>query len=574
MHVLVFAKQIPNVNKIEFDPLTMRIRRDNVELTMNSFDRKAVEEGIRIREKHGGRVSVATMGPPSAAEILKEAIQMGADHGYLITDRIYAGADTLVTSRVLSKFASGLAPDIILAGKYTLDGETSQVPPEVAEMLHFGFKSSISSLEIDGGSAVVEFENEEGIARYRIPIPAVFSVSEKINKARGPGKDAVNLDARITVMGENELQTGSKGSDSPTSVIDTVKIESGRQVNFLQLNEESLKLIDGLVKASPSSASALQVEPFNGESTKELWGVALNDREVAFQIASKISMLSAKAHMRVEMIGNISPGELEGMPCHEYCYIETGENEPFSDTLSEMIEKEAPACVIFPSTVDGREVSGTIAARLGLGLTADCVELDWEDGRLTQHKPAFGGGIIARIVTKTAPQMATVRPGVFRKGMSAAKFGLRKIEAQGRCRNSRLSFEKTPGAFRSITSSAVVIGVGRGVKTRDRMPEVMELAELLGAAVGATRPIVDSGFVPRQQQIGLTGYSISPEVYIALGLSGRDNHVVGIRYAKKVIAVNSSAEAPIFKYADIGIVADMFDFIGRYREYLSAGRKG
>ncbi len=570
MQVLVFAKQIPNVNRIEFDAETKRIRRENVELSMNSFDRKAVEEALRIRERKGGRVYVATMGPPSAIEILKEALSMGVDHCYLITDRSYAGADTLVTSRILAKFASGIGPDIILMGKYTLDGETSQVPPEVAELLHLNFKSSVSMIDVFEDHAVVEFENEYGLAKYRIGLPAVFSVSEKINRPRGPERKDIAFEDHISTVGENELSTGVKGSDSPTEVTDTVRIESGRRVEFLQLDDDTFQKIRELLNAAPATRMNEVLEPYAGEALSDIWGVALNDSEISIEIASRISALSLKGRMHVRMIGNISPSKLKGMPCHEYYHLDCTENEPFIDTLAMLIDRDKPAAVIFPSTVDGREVSASIAARLNLGLTADCVDLEWENGGLVQHKPAFGGGIVARIVSKTTPQMATVRPGIFMKAVSEKGFDITELKAEGSGRNERLSFEERPAAFRSIISSRVVIGIGRGVKSKENMPEVMELAQMLNAAVGATRPVVDTGLVPRQQQIGLTGYSIAPDVYIALGVSGRDNHVVGIRNAGKVIAVNNREDAPIFKYADYGIVADLFDFTRRFTHYLSS----
>lgn len=572
MNVLVFAKQIPDVNKIEFDPATMRIRRENVELTMNSFDRKAIEEALKIKEKHGGTVSVATMGPPSANEMLKEAILMGADHGYLITDRRYAGADTLVTSRILAKFASTLNSDIILMGKYSLDGETSQVPPEVAEFLRLPFKSSVSAIRLDDGAAVVEAESEDGLADYRISLPAVFSVSEKINRARAPSREAIDFQGRITAVGDEQLHAGVAGHDSPTVVMDTVKIESFRKVKFLSLDSNSMGIIRGLIEAVPEEEEKAEMNPFDGEAAKQIWGIALNDRDVSFEIATKISALSLENRLGVKMIGNIEPSHLEGMPARHYVFISSMENGPFTDALTELITKEKPEYIVFPSTVDGREVSATIAARLGLGLTADCIDLHISEGKLIQHKPAFGGGVVARIVTRSSPQMATVRPGIFMKQRSGRQFSVSRIEVQTPEQSRRLSFKEVPATFRPVTSSKVIVGIGRGIGGRENMPEIMEFAAMLGAAVGGTRPIVDAGYVPRQQQIGLTGYSVSPDVYLALGISGRDNHVVGIRYAKKVIAVNKSADAPIFRFADYGLVGDVFEFMRKYREYTSAGK--
>jgi len=127
MNILVFVKQIPEISKIQFDPATNRIKRDQVPLIINPFDKRAVEEGIRLKEKHGGLVTVVTMGPPSAAEILNSSLRMGADRAILISDPAFAGADTWVTAKILSSVVLKLRPDIVLLGKYSLDGETSQI---------------------------------------------------------------------------------------------------------------------------------------------------------------------------------------------------------------------------------------------------------------------------------------------------------------------------------------------------------------------------------------------------------------------------------------------------------------
>ena len=125
MKILVFVKQIPEISRIEFDPKTKRIVRDKVPLIINPFDKRAVEEGIRIKEKIGGEVVVATMGPPSAADVLNNSLRMGADRAILISDPAYAGSDTWVTSRILSLVTKKISPDIVLLGKYSLDGKTT-----------------------------------------------------------------------------------------------------------------------------------------------------------------------------------------------------------------------------------------------------------------------------------------------------------------------------------------------------------------------------------------------------------------------------------------------------------------
>lgn len=574
MKILVFIKQIPDVNRIEFDTSTMRVRREGVPLLLNSFDRKAIEEAVRIHEKSGATTVTVTMGPPSAKEILVESLRMGIDDAILVTDRELAGADTLVTSGVLAEVARKVRPDLIMLGKYSLDGETSQVPPEVAEFLGLPFKSSVSRMEFDGkGGVVVEQELEDGAASFVLTLPAVVSVSEKINRARVPAPASADFEQRITVMSLRDTAAAVNGSDSPTIVTGTEKVESFRKTLFIEPDENAFRLILELASRSRVKETASIALTDNGELTGELWGVALDDPDTSMEIASKLAELSIPEKMSVKVAGNILPDLLEGMLCHEYLYAECIDYELFSDALAELIISNKPKCVVFPSTVNGREVAAKIAARLRLGLTADCIDLKIEHGKLIQYKPAFGGGIVARIVSRTSPEMATVRPGIFPKRAGTSPMRVGAIQTHGESRVKRLSFTQRPKEYRKLSSSEVVIGIGRGIKSKENVPAILSLAEKMGASVGATRPVVDMGWVPSQQQIGLTGISISPSLYVALGISGRDNHVVGIRYSGSVLAVNTDRNSPIFRYADYGVVCDMMDFVKKLDEFIVSHAK-
>ncbi|MEM0140385.1 MAG: electron transfer flavoprotein subunit alpha, partial [Ferroplasma sp.] len=132
MKILVFAKQIPDINAITFDNETKRIIRTGVKLMFNSYDKKAVEEAIRLSENYGCETYVASMGPQSAAQIIEESMKMGINHGILISDRKFGGSDTYITSKILSHVISIIKPDLVLTGKSSLDGETSQIPPEIS----------------------------------------------------------------------------------------------------------------------------------------------------------------------------------------------------------------------------------------------------------------------------------------------------------------------------------------------------------------------------------------------------------------------------------------------------------
>ncbi|MEM0155723.1 MAG: FAD-binding protein [Thermoplasmataceae archaeon] len=572
MKVLVFAKQIPDVNGIGFDPVTNRIIRENVPLQMNSFDRKGVEEAIRIKEKLGWETAVATMGPPSAADIINTSLRMGVDKGFLITDRAFVGSDTLVTSRILSSMVNYYGPDLVITGKYSLDGETSQVPPELSKLCGFSFISSVSRLEINGSTCIVDQDKERSVVTSKIQLPAVISVSEKINRARAVRPETPDMTARVEILDSGKLKVNISGvKDSPTIVSGTEKIESTRKVEYLEAGEETYKKILELIsRRSGREDQPIILHQAIGEG--EVLGIAASDPEVAMEIASKNADLARQDNLSTLMIGNIDPVDLNGMPVHRYIYANESHNECLADFIAQHIVKHKPRFVVFPSTIDGREIAAFVAADLGLGLTADCIDLKMENGKLIQYKPAFGGGIVARIYSRTDPAMATIRPGIFKKRISKEEFRLELPEFTCKPRIQRISETKVPAEYLPLTNSSVVLGVGKGIRKPDNVKPAMRLAMILNASLGATRPIVDFGWVPRQQQIGLTGTAISPDTYIAIGISGHDNHMVGTRYAGKIIAVNTDRNAQIFQYADFGIVEDAMDFIKGFTEYIETHR--
>jgi len=264
MKILALVKQIPDVNRIELDKTTMRIRREGVPLIANPFDLRAVEQALILKEKYGAEVVAASMGPPSARAVLENALKMGCDEAYLITDRAYAGSDTLITSKVLSAFARKLNAELILAGRYSLDGETGQVPAEIAALLGWSYISSISNLHLDGEIAAVEQDHEAGSVSFEVPLPAVFSVSEKINRPRPP---SLNVDtSKIVEVGECWIMSGVSGSDSPTVVEGITQLESRRNVKFLEPSIDTyrfiLTLLHGEIKKEPFSLANTE---FRGE---------------------------------------------------------------------------------------------------------------------------------------------------------------------------------------------------------------------------------------------------------------------------------------------------------------------
>jgi len=244
-------------------------------------------------------------------------------------------------------------------------------------------------------------------------------------------------------------------------------------------------------------------------------------------------------------------------------------SEGFSSVIAALISKEKPSVFLFGATPHGRELAPRVAARLELGLTADCTGLDIDDhGHLIQTRPAFGGNIMASIVSPyTRPQMATVRPNVFSPGEPDAsrKGRIEDFEAAVSPAAIRtklvaveqIAEEKTIG----IEDADIIVSAGRGCQKKENLTLVQELADALGGVTAGSRALVELDWIPHTKQVGQSGQTVGPQLYIAVGISGAIQHLVGMSSAKTVIAINKDPDAPIFKVADLGIVGDAMEIL-------------
>lgn len=227
--------------------------------------------------------------------------------------------------------------------------------------------------------------------------------------------------------------------------------------------------------------------------------------------------------------------------------------------IAEALRGLNPDTVLFPATVRGRFLSAWVAAKLDTGLTADCTALSCTaDGLLLQSRPAFGENLMADILCPVArPQMASVRPGIFPMPEKTTARGeaVKIAVSPGKALMELVGFTPATNAASLQTASLIVAG-GKGVGSKQGFEKLAELANLLGGAVGATRSAVDAGWIGYAHQIGQTGVTVHPKRYIAFGISGMVQHIVGMNGSTQVIAVNRDRNAPIFSYADYGVVGD------------------
>ncbi|AQT68999.1 Electron transfer flavoprotein large subunit [Anaerohalosphaera lusitana] len=253
--------------------------------------------------------------------------------------------------------------------------------------------------------------------------------------------------------------------------------------------------------------------------------------------------------------------------------------EPYSNCLLELLGEERPEVLIAAATSTGRTLMPYLAIQANAGLTADCTELSIEKdtGNLLQTRPAIGGNIMATIKTpEHRPQMATVRPrsappATRHKGRSGPIERFKPSEGSLGSRVKRLSF--LPDADeKPLGDAGVVVAVGKGIKKAENIAIVKELADALGGALGATREVVDRGWLSYPHQIGLSGQTISPKLYVGVGVSGTIQHLAGMQTSEVIVAINNDPEAQIFKIADFGVVGNLFDVVPAMVEKLKAGR--
>jgi len=237
--------------------------------------------------------------------------------------------------------------------------------------------------------------------------------------------------------------------------------------------------------------------------------------------------------------------------------------EAYARALAQVIEQEKPTVVLVPFTAVGKDLAPRVAAKLGAALVSDCVSLALKEGSLEARRPIYAGKAFATVKCEGEPQMATLRPNVFalgpRDGGRAAEVIEGKVDTASRARITAVT-ASSEGKV-ELSEAQVIVSGGRGLKGPEHFHLVQELGQAFGAAVGASRAVVDAGWVDHQMQVGQTGKTVSPTLYIACGISGAIQHLAGMSSSKYIVAINKDADAAIFKIANYGIVGDVFEIL-------------
>ena len=249
--------------------------------------------------------------------------------------------------------------------------------------------------------------------------------------------------------------------------------------------------------------------------------------------------------------------------------------EHYLPPVEALIRETAPALVLMGHTSQGMDLAPAMAGRMGLPLVTECTSVQTGDGKMTVTRPAYGGKVVERLVLKPSPTVIlTLQGGAFEPA-SEGRFDTQVQEDRPEAadpRHLRRFVERIKAVVEEvdITAADILVSVGRGIGAPDNIPLAQALADRLGATLSCSRPVADAGWLPKSRQVGTSGQTVRPKVYLALGISGAFQHVAGMGGAEVIIAVNKDPRAPIFQVADYGLVADLFQVLPQLTELMEA----
>ena len=603
---------------MRIDPKTNNLIREGVPAVVNPTDLNAIEAALEFKDTFGANVSVISMGPPQAEQSLREAIAMGADQAYLLTDRAFGGADTLATSysiwRGIKKIEETTGPtDILFFGKVAIDGETGQVGPGVAVRMGFPvvtYTSKIKTVDIENKFIEAERRVDDGVELVRVPLPCAMTVTEAANEPRQATVEGLlrAKSTKIIWLNKDSVQADPKRiglGGSPTYVKKVVPPppKKGGEVKDATSNpkEAVTWLVDKLVSVGAlGKKGAISTASLNssngGGSTSEsqavrpaipgehgdVWVYVEQRHGQAVRVAWEL-MGEGKRLSRIygtKVCGIILGDNVKALAQQAYEYgadkvyvienpaMKEYRNETYGKAFAYLSTKYHPEVILMGGTYNGRDLAGVLATVIETGLIADCTSLDVDEkGGFNGTRPDFGGKELSTIVCpRNKPTMASVRTRVMKMPprTEGAKGELieESIElAEDSVKEKVVSFMPTERVGAKLEGADIVIAGGRGLGSAKNVSVLQDLAKLLGGQVGSTRAIVYLGWIPKDTQVGQTGVTVRARLYFAVGLSGAVQHLVGMENSDTIVAINKDPEAQIFQVAHFGLVGDLFEIV-------------
>ena len=564
MKIVCLVKQVPRADSIEFDQETKSLKREGVPLLLNPFDAAAVAHAAA---HEGAEVIAMTMGPPQAEAALRACLALGADRCIHLSDRVFALADTLGTSRTLALAIQKEGDvDLVVCGRKTTDSETWQVPPETAAFLRWPHLTSVVETEMHDGVLRATRETDDGYETWELRAPAVVSLAYT-RDADGEADGRIDVWTAADLVDDvrpNDKRFGQSGS--PTRVLavrDVTPERAGDRYTELQAASDRIRALSAERTPEPTSWDKPErlgeqpsprqydcwtfVETAGGSPTRTSLELLAKGRELSGKLGGDNVAL---------VLGPDVSAELARHGADRVLIVDApGEYDPelYTGAVCDVLREQRPHVLLFPATANGRDLGPRVAGELELGMTGDCVGLGIDRaGRLIQTKPAYGGNIVSVIMGATTPQLATVRPRMFELlELRDVEARVERLEADlPEPGSRRVDHQDAPA--RELDEADVIVCLGSELPSED-IPRARELAEQAGAAVGATRTVCDRGDLPMNRAIGLYGRQVAPRLLVAVGVPGDVEEQTGFVKAGVVAAVNHG-EAQMLGDADVGVI--------------------
>ena len=650
MNYIVLVKQVPNVADIPDDAFnrdTGVLMRGRLDSILNPLDECALNFALDVRKaddschNSSSKIVYLTMGPASAKSVLEYSLKVSDDmlldnyEGVLLTDKKFGGADTCATAYSLSAGIKRIEQDffgsddyIIFAGMQSVDGDTAQVPPQIAEELGIDQIAYVNGFELSGGDIVFRRIGPSCIEHVKPDeYPVMVTVTKNSSQHRycrlvrilqlkenryaqekgwsiknihsWNAEDASADENRIGLNGSRTKvyrifppeKAGSSLGSSRCRIIDPENL--GELVGSIAAGFNEEQEIKDCTQEEPTYKLNgrqgtyrghvwVYAEQVNGKLAPVALELVSKARELADSLDEQVDALLLGGNMGAGMSGKLIDHGADNV----YIVDSPGLNPflpmPYTDAVCHLIgEYGKPQIMLFGATPLGRELAPRVAFRASSGLTADCTGLEIKDysigkkeytGILIQTRPALGGNIMASILThNSAIQMATIRPGVMKSKIHEQKGKGRVIRCEytpSPARTEILKIEEPEASGIDIASADIIVSAGLGLGSSGNINKYLEplaerLSRTLGSKpmIGASRSVVDAGWMPYSSQVGQTGRTVTPRLYFAIGISGAVQHTSGMSNSHTIVAVNKDPSAQIFQVADYGIIGNLEDII-------------
>jgi len=581
------------------------------------------------------RLIVCSMGPPSFDASLKKAISMGYDEAYLLSDRKLGGSDTYATGLAISTmlkhlgFGKGLNEDfVVVAGRQTSDGDTAHVPSQVAENLGIPQATFIEVADLKDGHITAKRIIEGGYQMMNLPLPCALSFTPTGVDPRRPTLSGAvkSRSAEVTVFSIDDINLSDEKiglSGSPTIVAKVANITSERAAIKMCEGHGETELVNSLVENMKAGKNTLEVKekkarkaPKRPEGYEEVdfrngakgiltWAEVTNGKisrpslELLTPARHLADQLGNDTKITTLIIGNKINDLAKELISHgadEVIVVDDKRLEeyrilPFATTFEQVIKERKPEIALFAATTAGRELAPRIGVKTGSGVTADCTALeigehiDRKNKKifapiLESRRPTYGESKLATILGFVCPQISTARAGTFEVPTPDEKREGVITEFKPKLPKSDFVTEiietvRGEGGLQNLFEADIIVTGGRGAVS-DEMKLIKDLAEALNkqginTEWAVSRPVVDEGLAEYARQIGQTGKTVRPKVYVAVGVSGAVQHIAGMKESETIVAINHNAKESIFSNADFGIVGDYEDILPELIEKVNGG---